>query len=226
MFPWAELIFLCSRPFPLEGDALSNPNRKGPYTRANNCSSFKHGMVEGVIGNIKRYITPKKTFGHKLVGLLRLFCFNQWPNRRLPPRSWPHHKVRWVWWGGCRSWGPCGWGVGLWYCWSPLRGTCSTVSICSGMYKFFFVSLDRIPLIAISMSDWFAICTISGVLFGQGSTSNPGILARSYFKRLIPAKIFLPQRLHVNTCLLGSCTGSPYTHIGSNAFGIFFRWKY
>jgi hypothetical protein len=78
-------------------------------------------------------------------------------------------------------------------------------------------------LLAISMSDWFAICTIYGVLFGQGSTSNPRILAEWYFKRLIPAKIFLPQRLHVNTCLLGSCTGSPYTHIGSNAFGIFFR---
>jgi hypothetical protein len=41
-------------------------------------------------------------------------------------------------------------------------------------------------LLAISMSDWFAIHTISEVLFGQGSTSNPGIWARWYFKRLIP----------------------------------------
>jgi hypothetical protein len=28
-------------------------------------------------------------------------------------------------------------------------------------------------LLAISMSDWFAIRIISGVLFGQASTSNP-----------------------------------------------------
>jgi hypothetical protein len=47
------------------------------------------------------------------------------------------------------------------------------------------------------MSDWFAIHIISGVLFGQGSTSIPGLLARWYFKWAIPAKIFLPQRLHV-----------------------------
>jgi hypothetical protein len=66
-----------SWPFPLEGDTLSNPDRKGPYTLANNCNNLKHGMVEGVIGNVKRYITPKKTLGHKLVGLLRLFSFNQ-----------------------------------------------------------------------------------------------------------------------------------------------------
>jgi hypothetical protein len=32
-------------------------------------------MVEGVIGNVERYITPKKTFGHKLVNLLRLFSY-------------------------------------------------------------------------------------------------------------------------------------------------------
>jgi hypothetical protein len=30
-------------------------------------------MVEGVLGNVKRYITPKKTFGYKLVSLLLLF---------------------------------------------------------------------------------------------------------------------------------------------------------
>jgi hypothetical protein len=54
------------------------------------------------------------------------------------------------------------------------------------------------------MSDWFAIHIIFAVLFGQGSTLNPGILARWYFKRLIPGKILFPQRLHVNTCLLGS----------------------
>jgi hypothetical protein len=78
-------------------------------------------------------------------------------------------------------------------------------------------------LLPISMSDWFAIRIISGLLFGQASTSNLGILARWYFKQLIPAKIFLSQRLHVNICLLGSCTGSPYTHIEYNASDILFR---
>jgi hypothetical protein len=41
-------------------------------------------------------------------------------------------------------------------------------------------------LLAISMSDWFSIRIISGLLFIQLSTSNPRILARCYFKRLIP----------------------------------------
>jgi hypothetical protein len=41
-------------------------------------------------------------------------------------------------------------------------------------------------LLAISMSDWFAIDIIYGLLLIQLSTSNPGILARWYFKRLIP----------------------------------------
>lgn len=41
-------------------------------------------------------------------------------------------------------------------------------------------------LSTISMMDLVAIRMISGVVFKQGPTSNPGILARWYFKRLIP----------------------------------------
>jgi hypothetical protein len=43
--------------FPLEGDALSNLDRKPPYTPGNN---FKHGMVEGVIGNVKSIPLQRK----------------------------------------------------------------------------------------------------------------------------------------------------------------------
>jgi hypothetical protein len=40
---------------------------RAPIPWANNNINFKHGMVEGVLGNVKRYITSNKTFGHKLV---------------------------------------------------------------------------------------------------------------------------------------------------------------
>jgi hypothetical protein len=102
----------------------------------------------------------------------------------------------------------------------PPRGTCSNVSIC----KFIFASLLCIPL--ISHVNDFLVCNlhiIYGLVLSQASTSNPRILARWYFKRLIPLEIVSSQRLHVNICILGSSIGSPYTQIGSNGFDILFR---
>jgi hypothetical protein len=52
--------------------------------------------------------------------------------------------------------------------------------------SFFLRASAASLLLAISMSDWFAIWIISGVLFRQDSISNLVIFARWYFKWLIP----------------------------------------
>src|SRR5713226_708503 len=74
--------------------------------------------------------------------------------------------------------------------------------------------------LAMSRMDWFAIRITSGVTAGQTSTSCPAILARWYFKRLIPPEISFPHSLQFNFCRLLGSIGCPYSHIGSNGFGI------